>query len=165
MRNDILPSDIINWIKSNMNPDTVITDVKRLKGSTSSTLHGITLMDGDVTKDVVLRQFDNEEWLKKEPDLVNHEAASLTVASLSRVPAPDMIACDETGEECGVPVVLMSYLNGYVNLLPDDWTQWLKELAMALVGIHEIEPTDFPYSYYRYQDIQSFDVPTWSSVP
>lgn len=148
-----------------MNPDTVITDVKRLKGSTSSTLHGITLMDGDVTKDVVLRQFDNEEWLKKEPDLVNHEAASLTVASLSRVPAPDMIACDETGEECGVPVVLMSYLNGYVNLLPDDWTQWLKELAMALVGIHEIEPTDFPYSYYRYQDIQSFDVPTWSSVP
>src|SRR5699024_11504311 len=99
MRNDILPSDIINWIKSNMNPDTVITDVKRLKGSTSSTLHGITLMDGDVTKDVVLRQFDNEEWIKKVPDLVNHEAASLTVASLFRMSLIVHIECNELRED------------------------------------------------------------------
>lgn len=165
MRNDMLPSDIINWIKSHMNPDTVITDVTRLKGSTSSTLHRITMTEGTVTKNAVLRQFDNEEWSREEPDLVIHEAASLTAASLSSVPTPDMIAGDETGGECGVPVILMSYLNGHVELLPADWTQWLRELALALVRIHDVAPYDFPYRYYRYQDIKSFDVPIWSSTP
>ena len=57
--------------------------MKRLPGSTSSILYEVKTDNSTI----VLRQFDNEEWLLEEPDLVRHEAASLQQASASGLPA------------------------------------------------------------------------------
>ena len=55
----------------------------------SSIVHSITLMVLGVESKVVLRQFDNADWLKQEPDLALHEAESLRWAAKTGVPTPE----------------------------------------------------------------------------
>ena len=165
MGQHVLSTDIINWVKKNTNPSATIVNINKLKGSTSSTLHCVTLKQGEAIKDVVVRQFDNQEWVQEEPDLAIHEAYSLHKASDSIVPTPELIAFDEMGTECGVPAVLMSYLDGDVHLLPNDQSKWLYGLAKALSEIHQMNRTEFPYTYFSYQDSATLKVPVWSNVP
>ena len=120
--------------------------MKRLPGSTSSILYEVKTDNSTI----VLRQFDNEEWLLEEPDLVQHEAASLQHASASGLPAPSLIAFDETGEASGLPSVLMTKVEGKVELLPDDFNKWTDGLAKILAAIHRITANDFPWVYASY---------------
>ena len=66
----------------------------------------------------MLRQFANKQWNTKEPDLALHEASSLMIAAQNGLHVPQLIAYDETGKECGMPTVLMSYLEGEIILHP-----------------------------------------------
>src|SRR5699024_7737715 len=56
-------------------------------------------------------------------------------------------------------------LNGEVELLPDDKQKWLYHLAKTLTAIHHLEPANFPYQHFKYQEIQHFVVPAWSNAP
>jgi aminoglycoside phosphotransferase (APT) family kinase protein len=84
---------------------------------------------------LVLRRFVSEEWLREEPDLALHEAASLRKAAEVDVPTPDLIACDEKGDHCGVPAVLMTELPGSPQLTPANADSWLHHLAEALLPL------------------------------
>lgn len=113
----------------------------------------------------VVRQFNNKEWLEKEPDLAIHEAESIRMAAKTAVVTPEILAYDETGEESGVPLVIMTRLDGTVELMPQNMQAWLGGLAETLVKIHEVKAEDLAYKYFAYNDVDSFDVPNWSSVP
>lgn len=134
---------------------------RRLPGSTSSILYEIPT-DGSV---VVLRQFDNEEWLKEEPDVVQHEAASLQKASASGLPAPALIAFDETGEENGFPSIYMTKVEGKVELLPSDFVKWTDGLAKILAMIHRVEADDFAWEYASYTHRDAVEIPEWTKKP
>ena len=116
-----------NWIQHETGD--AIQSMKRLPGSTSSILHEVTTEKSSV----VLRQIDNAEWHMEEPDLVRHEAASLRKASTSGLPVPSLIAFDETGEASGLPSILMTKVEGQVELLPNDFTKWTDGLADGCV--------------------------------
>lgn len=162
MKNNMLPPCIIQWVKENIGSNDIITNTYKLKGSTSSTLHRMKM--GQMC-DLVIRQFDNKEWNDEEPDLAKHEAASLAKATGAKVPTPKLIAFDETGKECGVPAVLMSFLEGDVELLPNNKSTWLHSLAEALIQVHQVNAADFPYIYCHYQKKALLKEPDWSSVP
>jgi len=134
---------------------------KRLLGSTSSILYEITT-DSSV---VVLRQFDNAEWLMEEPDLVQHEAASLQKASASGLPAPSLIAFDETGEVSGLPSIVMTKVEGQVELLPNDFTKWTDGLAKILAMIHRVEADGFSWKYVSYTHRDAVQLPEWTKKP
>ncbi|SFB06491.1 Phosphotransferase enzyme family protein [Lentibacillus halodurans] len=160
-----LPDYVLRWIIHSVDPSVQVESVYKLKGSTSSLLHGIALRVGDSVKHYVLRQFDNRDWLVKEPDLAVHEAASLQMADSVKVAVLEVIANDALGDHCGVPAVLMTKLEGTVELKPDDQDRWLDGLAGALADIHSLDADGFPYEYFPYNDADSFDVPYWSGVP
>ncbi|WP_318616093.1 aminoglycoside phosphotransferase family protein [Sporosarcina sp. YIM B06819] len=144
------------WIQQEIG--IAVQSMKRLPGSTSSILHEVV----SETSTVVLRQFDNAEWLMEEPDLVQHEAASLRKASASGLPAPLLIAFDETGEASGLPSILMTKVGGQVELLPSDFVKWTDGLAKILAMIHRVEADDFSWKYASYTHRDAVQLPEWT---
>ncbi|MBP1082553.1 phosphotransferase family protein [Bacillus capparidis] len=161
----MLPDRVLKWVIQSVGPDASIQSIQELHGGMSSLVHRISVGADHSEKEFVLRLFTNADWLRAEPDLALHEAESLRVASRTGVQTPHIIAFDETGIECGVPAVLMTKLEGTVELRPESMTRWVNELADALVKIHSIEADDFPWTYFTYHDIASLEIPGWSSVP
>ena len=133
--------------------------------ATSSAVFGVTVGSGDGANELVLRLYDNAEWVAQEPDLARHEAASLEWVARAGVPTPELVACDATGEECGLPAVLMTRLPGDVVLMPDDSGEWLRRMASALLPFHALDAEAFPWRYRRYNERLTLTPPDWSDVP
>src|SRR5690554_8063356 len=95
-----LEGSIIQWVLNAVDSHAVVESVQKLKGSTSSTLHQIVLRSNQEIQNLVVRQFDNKEWLKEEPDLACHEAESLRLAEEANIQTPKIISFDETGKNC-----------------------------------------------------------------
>jgi len=160
-----LSNQMIHWITKSVDETATVQSIIRLKGSTSSILHHVCLLTKGSTVNVVVRQFNNKEWLHEEPDLVVHEAHSLHLAEKASVQTPKIIAYDETGEVCGIPAVLMTTLAGDVNLKPTDFNVWVHGLARALVSIHNVSAHDFAWSYFSYNQVETWPLPNWSNEP
>lgn len=160
-----LPDRMVKWLINAVDPRATVESIHRLHGGTSSIVHRVSLRVNHTVEDVVLRQFDNREWLQEEPDLALHEAESLRMASQVDSSTPEIIAFDDTGSECGVPAVLMSKLAGTVVLQPENMDEWLRGLAESLAQIHKVEAADFLWTYFTYNDITALEIPSWSSVP
>lgn len=162
---DAISDRILKWVVSSVDPQAKVESVRRLPGSTSSTLHRVSIRNHQGVRDFVLRQLDNVKWLRDEPDLARHEAESLRWAARSAVPTPHIVAFDETGIECGIPAVLMTKLEGSVVLKPDNIDCWLDGLAESLARIHAVEADDYPRKYYTYSDVESLKTQTWLTHP
>jgi len=160
-----LSDRILQWLVNEIDKQASVQSIERLKGSTSSTLHHVSLLVEGRRKDVVVRQFDQKDWVTEEPDLARHEAESLRIAADVDIKTPKIISYAETDRECGVPVVLMTMLPGSVELKPDDQDHWVAGLAKGLMRIHKITADSFPWAYYSYHDVDTIEIPTWSTVP
>lgn len=163
-KNNGLPDKILKWVVETIDVNSFVQSIVRLKGSTTSTLHRITLQRDGKMIDVVVRQFDNKEWLKEEHDLAFHEAESLRLATEVGIETPEIIAFEEEVDRCGVPVVLMSLLDGEVNLKPHHMERWLARLAKTLIHVHEVKAESFGWEYYTYNNMSHMVVPEWSGV-
>ncbi len=113
----------------------------------------------------VLRLFTNESWLAEEPDLAQHEAAVLNKARQAGLPAPELIAYAADDADCGLPALLMSFIEGTIELRPDDFERWLTELAEGLAAIHRLSADDFPWQYFSWIDKTALEPPAWSNQP
>ncbi len=160
-----VPERVLKWVVDSVGGLAEVESVRRLYGGMSSAVHCISLRTRGLAKDYVIRQFDNAEWLREEPDLALHEAESLRRAFRSGLPTPQVVAFDETGRDCGVPAVLMTRLEGTVVLRPRLMSSWLDGLAESLARIHAVEAGNFPWVYFTYRDIASLEIPSWSRVP
>ncbi|AZI44589.1 aminoglycoside phosphotransferase family protein (plasmid) [Deinococcus psychrotolerans] len=157
-----LTPQTLSWL-GRVVPDAKLSRVQPLAGSTSASVYRL---DFSNRSSAVLRQFDVlPDWLKLEPDLALHEARSLEWAAQMSLPTPKLLAFDESGEQCGVPSVLMSHLTGTVELNPPNLTGELDQLAAALSEIHRVSPTDFGWAYAPYADLSKLTVPTWTTAP
>lgn len=160
---NVLPDHVQEWVLHAVNSQGKIVAIQQLLGGMSSVMHKISIQSGEVLKDVVIRQVDNEEWLEEEPDLALHEAKSLEWAIDVDVPTPNLIAYDQSGAICGVPTVLMTKLEGVVELQPKNMEEWVDGLANALAKVHQLNADHFPYTYFTYQNLSTLEVPSWSS--
>lgn len=162
---NLLSQPINNWIQSQIGSQAKIREAIRLKGSTSSDLYTIRICDKSHEFNLVLRLLTNQAWLIDEPDLAEHEAAALCMAKLSGLTVPEVIAWDADGQYCGVPAVLMTQVPGNVDLQPQDFDGWLKQMAAALLPLHELDAADFEWQYYTYNKVKTLKVPSWSAQP
>ncbi len=155
----------LRWVADAVGSGAMVQSVTPLAGATSSVLHSIEVSYRGRSVNTVLRQFIDAEWLKAEPDLALHEAASLNKALNTKVATPELIAYDEKGDDCGVPTTLMTRLPGTVELKPTNFDGWVHQLADALLPLHAIEVGDFPWTYFPYNDISRLEPPNWSAFP
>lgn len=159
-----LQEQSVEWVKAQFDEPVEITNVQPLTGATSSTLFELVVTKNSSERSYVLRLFHQVDWLEKEPDLAKHEAASLQYAEQMGLAVPQLIAYDVTGEESGIPAVLMSKMPGSVVLQPSNDEKWLDELASTLAKLHQNNAEDFPYEYFSYNDVFLLEKPTWSKV-
>lgn len=157
-----LHAQSLEWAKAQLSPTAKVLDVYSLKGGTSSTLLELLVQEEDQQHFYVLRLFHKVDWLAKEPDLAKHEAESLQYAKKAGLAVPRLIAYDETGENSGMPAVLMTKMPGSVVLQPSNDEQWLDSLAATLAKLHQTKVDNFSYDYFSYNDVFLLEKPIWS---
>ena len=96
---------------------------------------------GTIARKVVTRQY----WELKNPDEDNRkfgESAVLGALRANGVPAPDVVLDVEAASEIfGRGAIVISYLEGIPNLVPDDPDDWARQLATALARVHSTPVT------------------------
>ena len=161
-----LPAETANWAAQAVGPGAHVQNVRRLAGSTSSTLYALDILGRAAPLPAVLRVYNNAAMLASEPDAPRREAAALERVTAAGLAAPMLLACDPDGTASGgVPCLLMTRLPGEVILCPSDLDHWLYGLAEALLPLHQISADDCPWSYRPYVDVPTLTPPAWSRVP
>ena len=97
-----------------------------------------------------------------EPDLARHEASVLDHVQGLPIPTPRLIAFCPDDTVCGHPVLLMSHLEGHVELRPENLDSWLSQLAEALSAIHRLRKENLPWCYASTTRVEKLPVPSWS---
>jgi len=163
----MIEEHVLRWIERAVHPEAKIKSIERLMGGVSTPIHRVIIDVRGEAHRLVLRQYTDEEWLESEPDLAKHEAESLRKASgAADIDAPNVVAYDETGNECGLPTLLMTHLDGRVVLEPEDVRAWTDRMARTLTQLHVCASTEgFPWTYGAYSDAAKFDASSWTSVP
>jgi Ser/Thr protein kinase RdoA (MazF antagonist) len=158
---DLAPAPIVEaWVRKTLVATAPIR-FEALAGATSSSVYAVTVGD---ECGFVLRLFTNQEWLSREADLADHEAAALTHAARAGVPVPALIG-HAGAAECGIPAVLMTYLPGSVDLRPRRRRAWLTALAQTLAAIHATDVGDFRWRYSSWNTDRDAPMPAWLDDP
>jgi aminoglycoside phosphotransferase (APT) family kinase protein len=158
------PSDeALNWAAKSIAPGATVTSVRRLTGGITSAMHALSVVDerGRHQRCVLRR------WLSggvhEGSTSVQREALILVRLEAIKFPAPRLIDVDARGERCGHPALLMSYLDGHVELTPRDPHDWLLQIATMLARIHRSE-TEAPVAE-SWLNRDNLEVPQWSHRP
>jgi aminoglycoside phosphotransferase (APT) family kinase protein len=144
------------------------TSARAMRGGMSSAVHLLTaeLPRGGGVQ-AVLRRYVRPEVNEEEPDMARREAEVLRFVEQLDVPTPRLLAVDPTGDEAGVPALLMSRLPGHVDWWPKDAGPWLRGLAEVLPRIHTSPLTPRPgviRPFAPYQQ-RSYEPPSWARHP
>jgi aminoglycoside phosphotransferase (APT) family kinase protein len=156
----MLSHNVRSWIETAAGGRVISVAV--LPGATSSALHRVEVETDGRRRSLVLRRFTNDAWMRAEPDIAVHEAASLQHATRAGLPAPELVATDRDGSYSGVPATLVTLLHGDVVLVPANWNEWIQELAQAAAQVHRVDAAGFRWKYRRYNDRESLRAPQWS---
>jgi len=159
----VLSDNTRDWIEAATGAR--VTGITRIRTATSCLLHDVEIRSKGDTTHLVLRRFNDQQWVKREPDIALREATSLQHAVRAGLPAPALIAVDAHGDRCGVPAPLVARLPGEVVLSPADTTRWLSELAAAAARVHRVDAGGFRWKYRRYNDRETLTIPSWSEQP
>ena len=157
--------DALAWLGREIGVAGRGLDVVQMQGSTSSSLFLIENPRGAAPQRYVLRVLDNREWLAEEPDLASHEAAALDEAQRAGLPAPRLVAHTSDDVGFGAPVVLMTFVEGRIELRPPDFQDWLHGLAGQLAEIHRHPADGFPWRYRSWVNRAALAPPPWSTAP
>ena len=158
----ILTPDAEEWLHRAIGGERLPLDITQMKGSSSSSIFLVT-QDGG--RKFVLRVLDNQKWLAEEPDLAEHEAAALREARAAGLKAPEVVGHSSEDAGFGAPVVLMSYVDGRIDLLPEDFEGWISVLARELAAIHQHPGADFAWTYQSWADRTVTAPPSWTRIP
>lgn len=154
----------IDWIEKSLKlkPRSIIK-IKPLEGSTSSLVYNISFKTKRGQNEAVLRLFNNQQWLEKEPDIVRREIEALNFAFENKINSPKVLSVDLYREYCGYPAILMSKLPGSVILRPQHYEIWISGLVKTLSEIHLVKPQEFNFKYFTYNNLEALKIPPWSA--
>jgi len=159
------PAAALRWARAAVGERARVVAVRARSGGTSSAVHVIHLEDRRGSRHrLVLRRYVRADWLAEQPDLAEREAEVLRVLEVGPVPAPRLVAVDPTGEQAGVPAVLMTFLPGRLDWAPSDLDGWLERLAEPLPVIHATPvPTAARIPLYRPHELdRALAPPPWT---
>lgn len=113
----------------------------------------------------VLRVIDNREWLAEEPDLAEREAEALEYAQACGLRSPRLVGFALRDIGFGGPAVLTTFLEGKVDILPDNFATWLAGLADSLAAIHASPASSLTRRYTTWVEQSLLSPPAGSANP
>jgi aminoglycoside phosphotransferase (APT) family kinase protein len=152
------PQELLDWLRATVGSSAGAFQLRLMAGAGSSSVNLVSL-DGHPL--YVLRLHTNHEWLRREPDLLAHEAAVLAWMSGSDLPLPRCVALHSSDPQA----LLMTRLGGDVVLQPTDMERWLNALARVLSRIHRYPSKGFPWHYKSWTPTDKIGIPQWSNNP
>ena len=156
--------DALAWLADSTRIPTQQLNINKLKGSTSSSVFLIQSHSGTGVR-FVLRVLDNAEWVAEEPDLAAHETAALEQAHKAGLRAPRPITSASHDVGFSAPVVLMSFIEGKIELRPASLAHWLNGLATELANIHQHSAEGFAWQFRSWVKRDVLKTPPWSTMP
>lgn len=151
------------WLAQAIGSTSEHLHIQQMAGSTSSSI--FLVQDKAAAQRFVLRVVDNAEWLAEEPDLIEHEAAALLEVQKVGFCAPSLIAYTSQDVGFGFPALVMSFIEGQIDLHPTNFQTWLENLAQELAVIHQHKTPSFGWHYRSWVNRTSLAVPTWTTLP
>ncbi len=135
-----LPGRARDWVRRQMGKGARIVSEHPRGGGTASSVHALTVQQpGGTRRHLILRRYVRADWLAREPDLARHEARVLELLTPTRVDAPELIAVDPDGSECGVPAVLMTRMPGRTRWSPRDVDGFVTRMVDAMLSVHAVD--------------------------
>jgi aminoglycoside phosphotransferase (APT) family kinase protein len=161
------PPTALRWVEGEVGRGARVLRVRRLKGGTSSAVHGVHLRTrSGAALWLVLKRYVRPHVLRDEPWLIGNEANCLRLHAKTSVPAPHLVAVDVSGRECDVPALLMTRMPGRLVLRPKKLDDWLRKLAELLPPIHAIDLGAMPVRDWEiWDDIRDMRPPPWTRRP
>lgn len=136
---------MLEWVAAATGIPAGSLSLAPLAGAFSSSLFTVAEHGGPAR--FVLRCLHDRAWLEAEPDLAAHEAAALELAARLAIAAPTLVAYEASPARFGAALVLMTFVEGRVELPPAPSAAWLAGLARALVAVHAHDADGFPWRY------------------
>ncbi len=153
------------WLSQATNISHLNLDIEQMDGANSSLIFLVRSAIDPFSEKFVLRVLHNQKWLDEEPDLAVHEANALLETAKAGLRAPKLIAFTEDDIGFGGPAVLMSYLEGKVDIRPADFGKWNRSLARELVSIHQHKVEGFGWNFSSWVNREILAAPTWTKIP
>lgn len=151
------PRQALAWVEATLG--CAVRSVRAYRGGISSAIHALRIQDDHSLHTVVLRRYVIEALNLEEPDLAEREAHVLRLldrADLNLV-TPGLLAVDPTGDQAGVPTLVMTRVAGRLDWSPTDMDSWLYRLAAVLPPLH-----DSPITYADgVQPFTPYAPPSW----
>jgi aminoglycoside phosphotransferase (APT) family kinase protein len=155
----------LQWTERHLGCRVVST--RALRGGMSSAVHLVTVEQANGQRlEAVLRRYVRPELNIEDTDMAACEARALHFVEQIDVPTPRLLAVDATGDDAGVPALLMTRLPGRVDWWPTDGERWLWRLADLLPIIHSAPdpPPRLIRPYAPYAQTNN-DPPGWARHP
>lgn len=158
------PDRALAWLEKQLGASVVA--VRACRGGSSSAIHAVRVATASGRHTVVLRRYVIDELNVEEPDIAERESRVLRLLERCELETPELLAVDPTGEEAGVPTVLMARVPGRLDWSPTDMDRWLHRLAAVLPAIHH-SPIDEDDGVQRFQpyEPETWDAPGWMRNP
>ncbi len=160
-RGDEVPTAAaLAWAAHAFEVGSNVTGVRKLTGGTSSAMHVMSLEDRDGHHHrAVLRQWINEPD-QRGAECVRRESHILHQLESTNIVAPRVLGHDAEGTESAYPSLLMTFLDGHVELSPRDPDDWIAQMAAMLARINEAY-VDAPTAE-SWLDRDALVVPEWA---
>jgi aminoglycoside phosphotransferase (APT) family kinase protein len=150
------------WVRRHLDAGERIVATEALHGGITAEMRRLTIATRDGgTRELVLRTFVGVEDAEGG---LNREAGALTLLAGSGVPAPSLVAVDQTAAHCEYPSLLMTGLPGRTVLDDDGLEKRVPVLARQLVAIHALRPAERPREYVALTTADTVVVPEAADV-
>jgi len=139
----------LRWVCECLGPGSAVQTIRPIAGGTSHTNHALLVE----TRSGTLHRLVLRRWTEWESDFPpEREIASLALLAACEIPTPQLIAADPSGGRCDAPALLVTRLPGHPpRPAPEDLSEYLIQLAAALVSLHDVKggTTMPPYTPYN----------------
>ena len=116
-----------------------------LKGGVSADVQALemTAPDGSVRR-VVVRRHQNHAWKPSEASLVELEYGLLKALASTGLPVPAALRLEANGELLPGPFVVLGFVEGDAEVVPDGLDGALEQMARFLARLHALKPDALP---------------------
>jgi aminoglycoside phosphotransferase (APT) family kinase protein len=132
-------------VRDTLAPEGRVVRVRPLHGGVSSSVHLINLETTDGHREAVIVRRYGAYAQAVEPEGCAREFRILSELTRLGQPVPEPLLLDSDGGPFGAPTVVMSRLPGRPLLAPRDLSDYLVQLAEALVSLHALPVDAFAF--------------------
>lgn len=142
MRRGLSPAALVR-VTAEVAPEGRVVRVRPLRGGLSSSVHVVHIATPGGSREAVVVRRYGAYWLTRDPIAAEREFRLLEVLSRLGQPVPRPLCLDTALENnvFGAPTVVMTRLPGRAWLSPADVSDYLDQMARALVSLHAL-PVD-----------------------